>query len=162
MTVTLKSNLSLVTGLKIQVTVKTALDPNINPTYVPHLKDSRILIATNGPLEAQNISHHTPTSRRQYYLVFKRRCLPLADSNRNSDFDYVILDVQTSDRGILQLLADPEFSISARSVIGSLAPASSSPWSRRLCRLGVTKYVYKPFNPDQFFGPNYSRSRSFT
>jgi len=101
------------------------------------------------PIRGANISHQLQRLGPVLF-GFSSGDAALADSKSNSDFGLRHFGCSNQWPWNIYNCSQIPNSISARSSHRSLAPPSSSPWSRRCRRLGVTKYVYKPFNPDQF------------
>lgn len=136
-------------GTEVKITLRLALDVGAEKVEVPYLRGQKILIATQGAFEAQNISHQL--QRLGATTVWMSSGEAAAHRlEKDADFDLAILDIQTADLGALQIIERPEFTFPRDKVVLLLPPLHRRDDISRCEQLGINKYIYKPFAADQF------------
>ncbi|MGE3386371.1 MAG: response regulator [Bdellovibrionales bacterium] len=136
-------------GTEVRVTLRLELEPATMVSPQMHLQNKKIHLVTYGELEAQSIRHQLQrlgarvTHNTSGELALQR----LANE---PDYDYLLLDVQTSDIGGLDLLGRHDFTFPRENVIMLLPPLHRQRDVEDCSQLGVTRSLYKPFSVTRF------------
>lgn len=113
------------------------------------LRGKRILTVTVGSLESETIGNQLSEFGAEVERLTSGTAA-LARLNDGTHFDQLVLDVQTTDHGALDLLAHEKFVFPRHQVIVLLPPLHRNRDIENFTKLGIHKFMYKPFSSVKF------------
>ncbi|MBX3021586.1 MAG: response regulator [Bdellovibrionales bacterium] len=136
-------------GTTVAVVLKFKPSATLDAAAVGELSGENILIVTSGELEGQTMAHQLRRlGARAEWTGSAEQALERL--RPGSAISRAIIDMQSYDLGILQLLSREDFEF-PRSRITVLLPALHRKNDIPECaRLGVDSYIYKPFSPRRY------------